>query len=181
MDRCTVFVQAGDVAVSREPCDFTTVLGSCVSVCLYDLVNCWGGMNHFMHVGRNNTDPNDARWSRPAIHLLLEKMLRLGASPHDLKAKIFGGANVLSCIKAKIGENNYSAAYVELEAYGIPIIAGSVGGSLSRRVAFRSDTGEVQILSARGKRQIAVRLLAEAKETGNGNAQPWDRDGLHVA
>jgi chemotaxis protein CheD len=144
--RKTVFINAGDVVASRQPHRYTTVLGSCISVCLYDLENCWGGMNHFMHVGQSPDQSQDARWSTPAIRRLLQKMCRLGSNPADLTAKLFGGANVMAAITSRIGERNLQAALTELEIYGIPVLEGSVGGNNSYHIEFLSDTGEVRVV-----------------------------------
>ena len=147
VDRDTVFVQAGDLAVSQQPRRLITVLGSCVSVCLYDQTNSWGGMNHFMHVGRNHHAPRDLRWSEPAIHDLVQMMRQMGSRSGDLLAKVFGGGNVLACMSPGIGEANQAAAQTELARHGIPIVSGSLGGTSSRKVDFLSDTGKVRVLA----------------------------------
>ena len=83
-----------------RPGAITTVLGSCVSTCLWDPVERIGGMNHFMLPG----DPAragspwaaSARFGVYAMELLINDMLRLGADRRRLVAKVFGGARVLA-------------------------------------------------------------------------------------
>lgn len=43
-----VFLYAGDIIVSEEQ-PILTVLGTCVSVCLYDRKKQYGAMNHFYY------------------------------------------------------------------------------------------------------------------------------------
>lgn len=142
----TVYVTAGDVKVSSSPCTFTTVLGSCVSVCLYDPVLRCGGMNHFMHVGSNPRSPGDTRWSGPAIHQLIDSMIRLGSNPGHLVAKVVGGANVMKAITYRIGDINAAEALEELKRRRIRVSTTIVGGDESRKIRFRSYTGEVELI-----------------------------------
>ncbi len=60
-------------------------------------------------------------------------------------AKIFGGANVVSSIKHKIGEQNIQMAKKILGENNIEIIAEDTGGSKSRFVNFDTSNGKVTI------------------------------------
>ncbi|HAH25555.1 MAG TPA: chemotaxis protein CheD, partial [Prolixibacteraceae bacterium] len=42
------FLHPSTIWVSKESQWVTTVLGSCVSICLFDQKKCIGGINHFM-------------------------------------------------------------------------------------------------------------------------------------
>ena len=140
-----IFIKAGDIGVSREPCLFVTILGSCITVCLYDLKNCWGGMNHFMLIGRDKENPMDTRFSEPAIYMLIQKMKQLGSDPRELVAKVIGGGNVVEYITSEIGTNNAKAAFSELNKWKIPIFASDIGGKNRRKVHFYSHTGRVEL------------------------------------
>lgn len=140
-----IYMHAGDVKVSSDPCVFITVLGSCISVCLYDLVHCYGGMNHFMHVGIDPVNQKNTRWSQPALHQLIAKMKRLGSDPRELVAKVIGGANVMRAITTKVGDHNAFSAYIELEKWGIPVLEADIGGTASRKLCFNSYTGEIEL------------------------------------
>ena len=84
-------------------------------------------------------------------------MRQMGSKPEALQAKVFGGGNVLACMSANIGERNQAAAHAELDRHGIPVVAGSVGGSSSRKVEFLSDTGKVRVLAFGVQRNRAGR------------------------
>ncbi len=141
-----VYVKSGDVFVSREPCMFTTLLGSCISVCLYDLTNCWGGINHIVHAGKSIINPQDTLYSEAAIHSLIVKLQQLGSDPRELMAKVIGGGNVMQCITFQIGNCNVNAVFNELMKWNIPILASDVGGKNYRKLHFYSHTGEMQLI-----------------------------------
>lgn len=73
----------------------TTVLGSCVSTCLWDPVQRVAGMNHFMLPGDTATAASpwtaSARFGVYAMELLINDMIRIGADRTRLVAKVFGG------------------------------------------------------------------------------------------
>src|SRR4051812_50175375 len=48
MGRKTVYLLPGELHASAEQTQVTTILGSCVSVCLWDQKLRIGGMNHFL-------------------------------------------------------------------------------------------------------------------------------------
>jgi chemotaxis protein CheD len=93
--RAQVYLHPGQLAVASKPTAITTVLGSCVAVCIHDPVAGVGGMNHFLlphHVERERS----ARFGTVAIPDLVSAVLRAGAKRVSLVAKVFGGANALA-------------------------------------------------------------------------------------
>src|SRR6266852_2866912 len=95
-----LYLSAGHLYAASEPSHVTTILGSCVAVCLWDPRTRAGGLNHFMlpqDVGVNCGTP---RYAAFAIRTLIEEMVALGAPPSRLQAKLFGGACVLASFAA---------------------------------------------------------------------------------
>ena len=125
------YVEPGQLLVSTEPCTLRTVLGSCVSVCLYDPELRMGGMNHFM----------------------LPRALVAGSEPRRLCASVFGGARVLSSMSdvMHLGRRNAEYALDWLAEAGIPIVASDLEGNVGRRLDFHigSGTTSVRVLGAR--------------------------------
>ena len=94
-DPVVVHLHAGQLFVSSQPCTISTVLGSCVAVCIVDPTRGSGGANHYllpMHVVGGNASP---RFGNVAIEQLVAKMLLLGARKYDLQAKVFGDNSAL--------------------------------------------------------------------------------------
>jgi chemotaxis protein CheD len=143
---CTIFVD-------KEPYRITTVLGSCVSVCLWDPALKIGGMNHYMLPLWNGDGLASPKFGNIAISKLIEKMLLLGSSQKDLKAKIFGGGAVLRTPSGimNVGERNVTFARDALREEGIPIISSDVGGSKGRKIIFNTGNGGVMMKKLRSQ------------------------------
>lgn len=131
---------------SKSPYLVNTILGSCVAVCLYDPVLKIGGINHYMLPLWNGKGLASPKYGNIAIEKLMEKMIQLGSQKRNLKAKLFGGGEVIdSKISSfNIGERNIALALELLDELKIPIIGQSTGGKLGRKIQFITHTGEVR-------------------------------------
>jgi len=140
------FLYPSTLFASREPYVVKTILGSCVAVCLFDPVLKIGGMNHYMLPNWTGNDLVSPKYGNVAIEKLLEKMLVLGSRKENLKAKVFGGGDILLPEKNSlhIGERNIRVAKMMLAELNIPIIASSTGGNSGRKILFYCGNGEVR-------------------------------------
>jgi chemotaxis protein CheD len=133
------------VAVSAgAPRTLTTILGSCVSVCLWDRRGRGGGMNHYLLPSRRPDSPRTARYGDIAIPALVTKLVALGADRADLRAKVFGGAHVLPLGAPgarTLGGDNVLVAFSLLRAEGIHVVSEDVGGTRGRKLAFNTVDG----------------------------------------
>jgi len=130
--------------VSDKPCLVTTVLGSCISVCLIDKVKKIGGINHFMLPYWNGEGLASAKYGNIAMEKLLGGLLNLGSSVGNLEAKVFGGANQ-SNFSMQIGARNRDTAVEFLKNANIPIVAESTLGTLGRKIIFDTGSGVVKM------------------------------------
>lgn len=141
----THFLYPAALFASNTPHLVTTILGSCVAVCLWDSRQKIGGINHYMLPFWNGQGLASPKYGSIAIDKLYQKMISYGSRKEDLKAKIFGGGEVIET-KVKqffIGERNIVVAREMLAELGIPIISSSVGGKLGRKIIYNTETGEV--------------------------------------
>jgi chemotaxis protein CheD len=133
------------VAVGGDaPRTMTTVLGSCVSVCLWDRRGRGGGMTHYLLPRCTPGSARTARYGDVAIPTLISRLLGLGAERGDLRAKIFGGAHVLASIPTgarTLGGDNVQVAVEGLRAESIQVISEDVGGTRGRKLAFNTVDG----------------------------------------
>jgi chemotaxis protein CheD len=137
-----VSLMQGDVRCSATPAILTTVLGSCVAVCLWDKVRGVGGMNHFVLPG-DRMGEKSTRYGDVAIDELQAGLLRLGCRMADLQAKVFGGAAVLPFAGGEtVGSNNVRLALDRLSRDRIRIVAQRTGGILGQQVRFHTRTGD---------------------------------------
>lgn len=134
-----VFLSPGGVICAAEPNLVTTVLGSCVSVTLWDKERRIGGINHFV-LPRGGAS---SRYGDTAMRELLEGVLDLGAHLRSLEAKVFGGAAVLPVGgEGTVGTANVAFALGELARRGIPVAGRRTGGGRGRLLIFNTETGD---------------------------------------
>jgi chemotaxis protein CheD len=133
------------IFASQQPHEVSTVLGSCVSICLWDTHAKFGGINHFMLPLWNGDGLPTPKFGNIALEKLLEKMLFLGCNQKKLVAKVFGGAKQLEKGKSvfNVGERNIQLAFDMLKEAGIPVVSHHVGGEKGRKLKYATHTGEV--------------------------------------
>lgn len=146
MEENVHFLYPAALFASKTPHMVTTILGSCVAVCLYDQKLQIGGINHYMLPLWNGQGLASPKYGNIAIEKLIEKMVSLGCNKNGLQAKIFGGGEVIetTVTQFNIGARNIKLAYEMLEELKIPIIGQSVGGKLGRKILFNTDTFEIK-------------------------------------
>jgi chemotaxis protein CheD len=145
--------------VSNTPHEVTTILGTCVAVCLFDSKNQVGGINHYMLPFWNGNGLPHPKYGNIAIARLYEKVLKSGAEKKNLVAKVFGGWTKLQESQYQIGERNIQMAKETLKELGIKIVSESIGGSEGRLLKFHTDTGTVFMKFS----QISEPVLQDAK------------------
>jgi chemotaxis protein CheD len=128
----------------------TTVLGSCVSTCLWDPVTRIGGMNHFMLPGDTAAAPSpwavSARFGVYAMEVLINEMIRLGVDRRRLLAKVFGGARVLAGLGTlDVGAKNSEFVLSFLKEESIQLVAHDLLGVCPRKLHFFTETGKVRL------------------------------------
>lgn len=142
-----VTVLQGEVHVGMDPgLELSTVLGSCVATCLYDPVARIGGMNHFLLAeppSREKKVEFDEHYGVFLMELLVNEMLKLGASKQRLRARLYGGA-AMQLSGTPIGSVNAQFARDFLAREKIELGLTDLGGMVARRVHFRPASGQVR-------------------------------------
>jgi chemotaxis protein CheD len=146
-----MYLHPGQMHATTDGCAMTTVLGSCVAVCLYDNRRKIGGMNHFLLPNHSKERDDAGRYGPSATQELLDRMFALGASAETMTARLVGGANVLSAVATitpPLGLRNVQVAQEVLTAAGVLVIARDVGGDRGRKLVFspRDGTTWIQFL-----------------------------------
>lgn len=145
-----ITIEQGEYYATNDKETLSTLLGSCVACCLWDPVSRTIGMNHFLLASRRHRGSlpivvsEAGRYGTQAMELLIDHMLKLGASRQRLRAKAFGGGNVL---QASLGDNpmhavgEINARFVReyLTSQGIPLIASHLGGAHGRVIHFDGE------------------------------------------
>lgn len=141
---------AGSANLSGANKLIVTVLGSCVAVCLRDAQTGVSGMNHFLLPGDTSHSScflnESGRYGVHAMEILINQMLKNGASRNHLHAKVFGGGNMLRGMSANpVGQRNAEFVLDYLQREAIPLVAHDLLGDLARKVYFFTDTGQVLV------------------------------------
>lgn len=144
----SVYLHPGQLFVAAGPATVTTILGSCVAVCIWDVTLGIGGINHYLLPNGLRTASVSLRYGNVAIAQLLEKLARVGTRLPNLRAKIFGGACVLDAMRGKenhLGDKNVEIAREKLGDADIPIVAADVGGIRGRKLIFHPHDGNALV------------------------------------
>jgi chemotaxis protein CheD len=140
-----VKVLPGEYFVSSDDLVIMTVLGSCISACIWDGRIRAGGMNHFM---LPDGDSNDGfgRYGSYAMELLINEMLKKGARRETMQAKVFGGAQVMAGFTTmNVGERNTKFVLDYLATERIPVLSQDVLDIHPRKVCFFPVTGKALV------------------------------------
>ena len=180
-----ITIHPGEYYTSKDDIYIATVLGSCISVALYDIKQGFGGMNHFMLPKSNRDEPlsseDEGRFGNFAMELLINDMINKGSSKQSLRAKVFGGGNVLDAGNSQInmtGINNINFALNYLKAENIPIIVNDTGGIFPRKIYFNPLTSKVylkriqksgQSVEQIKQRELEYKLQLQEKKEEAGN------------
>ncbi|MEH0018937.1 MAG: chemotaxis protein CheD [Desulfobacter sp.] len=140
------FLKPGFIYLPEKPTVISTVLGSSVSVSLYDKRLKTGGMNHFLFPFVGTRDKSTALYGNIAVPTLIRMMIENGSQRSNLEAQIFGGAYNDEVSERDIGGDNLRAARQMLIRKRIKIVSEDVGGSKGRKVVFNTMTYEIGIL-----------------------------------
>jgi len=147
--RKEVRINIGEYCATKEPTIIYTLLGSCVSVCLFDPETRIGGMNHIFLPGRADLKHYgvSARYGINAMEMLINEIMGLGGNRHRIVAKTFGGAHILPSIHREIGVGIKIVEFVKefLKRERIRVISHDLGGNNARKVYFKTNTGDVYV------------------------------------
>lgn len=161
-----VKVLPGEYFVSGDDLIIMTVLGSCISACIWDPKVRAGGMNHFMLPDGDSVD-GFGRYGSYAMELLINEMLKKGARRETMQAKVFGGAQVMAGFTSmNVGERNTKFVLDYLATERIPVVSQDVLDIHPRKVCFFPVTGKALV-----KRLAHSHPETLAVEERKGNAQ----------
>lgn len=144
-----VKILPGEYFVYHEDILIMTTLGSCIAACLWDRNTRIGGMNHFMlpEGGSGPSANNDSgRYGSYAMELLINEMMKRGASRGSMEAKVFGGGQVISGMNTmNVGERNTNFVIDYLKTERIPILSKDVLDVYPRKVCFLPASGKAMV------------------------------------
>ena len=147
-------LKPGELVICRDARIVTTVLGSCVSVTMFNARFGLAAICHAMLPEPRHALPMDQdhperfRYLSFAIPAMMEAFRRAGLTPAEIDVKLFGGASVMhtrESIHAPpwVGQGNVSKARQLLREANLHPKAANVGGHGGRKILFNTATGGV--------------------------------------
>ena len=138
-----VKILPGEYFVHNEDMLIMTTLGSCIAACIYDRNAKVGGMNHFM---LPDGAGDSGRYGSYAMELLINEMMKRGASRLTMEAKVFGGVQVVSGMTTmNVGERNTTFVMDYLKTERIPVVSKDVLDVYPRKVCFLPGSGKAMV------------------------------------
>jgi chemotaxis protein CheD len=138
-----VKILPGEYFVHDEDMLIMTTLGSCIAACIWDRNARVGGMNHFM-LPEGSGD--SGRYGSYAMELLINELLKRGASRLTLEAKVFGGGQVISGMNTmNVGERNTQFVMDYLKTEHITVVSKDVLDIYPRKVCFLPASGKAMV------------------------------------
>lgn len=142
------YLTPGNIFASGEPTIITTIVGSCVAICLWEPALGVGGVNHYVLPSCPNLNLALGRFGDTAFQQLVDRLAALGATPRSLQARLVGGACMISAFRERdshLGHQNVAVGLMMLRAAGIRVVQQDTGGSQGRKLIFRTDDGSAAI------------------------------------
>lgn len=146
-DRITL--RPGEHYVGRGKATLYTLLGSCVSIILWQPALRVGAMSHFL-LGTRHREPDtplDGRYGDEAMQLMLRDLTHHRARLRDCQARLVGGGDMFpnGVHVMDIGRRNGEAARELLLRHGLAPCGEHLFGQGHRQVQFNLNTGEVRV------------------------------------
>jgi chemotaxis protein CheD len=141
-----LYLNPAELVLAESPALVTTVLGSCVAVTFYYRHLAYGTICHAVLPSGKEEGPG--KYVDQSIAYMLDFFRRKKIRPHELVAKVFGGADMFAQLNTDkvsrtIGSQNIQAALESLKTAGIEPAVIEVGGQLGRKLIFHTASGEI--------------------------------------
>ena len=144
-----VFLNPGDYFVGDHTHRVRTLLGSCVSITLWDPALRIGAMSHILLWKRPSRNQGllDAHYADEALELMLHGLSQHSVPRQRLVAKLFGGADMFPShgvgARTAVGRRNGEAAHRLLQDHGLVVQSKSLFGVGHRNIVFDVQSGHV--------------------------------------
>lgn len=152
----SIYLRPGEMYFTTEQAVVTTLLGSCVSVTMFNRQQGIGSICHGLlpRCGELKSCDGECleglKYVECAIRRMIKKFDSFSIIRSDIEVKLFGGADMFGLKKGDtsaitVGRENIVIAKSVIEADGLRITASDTGGSYGRKILFYTHTGDVYL------------------------------------
>jgi len=148
-----IYLKPGEIYFARDPVKIVTILGSCVSVIMYNQARRIGSICHAVMPSLKSAPADKLlmgdtfKFVDSSMDWMLCRFDEAGIKCNNIEVKLFGGAGISYPHKESgsiaVGRKNIEAAMEIIENKGLELKAWNVGGSEGRKLVFCTETGEV--------------------------------------
>ncbi len=148
-----IFLMPGDFYWGDASTRIRTILGSCISICLWHPVKKEGGMCHYMLPSRNaklnaGESKLNGKYGDEAWELFLREINKNKTKPSEYLVKLFGGSNMFTANERSLrdvgmGDKNIEFARKIVSEYKLNLVSENLGGNRPRRIHFDMWSGNV--------------------------------------
>ena len=149
-----VYLKPGEMFFSTTPSLIVTVLGSCLSVTMYNPRLAIGAICHGIlahcdkHVENCDGCLEPFKYVDCSIREMLKAFRQFNVKARDVEIKIFGGADMFGKRPVRkgidsVGRQNIKAARQVFKREGLATLSADTGGRQGRKIFFFTQTGEV--------------------------------------
>ncbi len=139
-----VFLKPGELYIGKEPAVISTILGSCLSITMFNARLGVGGICHALF-------PNDFKRKKGkefhyvdgSISYMLNEFEKIGITRNEIEVKVFGGASINITQRKTVGQANIEAALNIIRGSNLRMLTYDFGGTLGRKIIFYTHTGRV--------------------------------------
>lgn len=151
-----IYLKPSEIHITETPSMVETVLGSCVSVTMFDRKSGVSMICHCLLPQCKNEVPCDGdcsdgfKYVDCSIRRMIKKFDSYDIKRVSIEVKVFGGADMFktnadSAMSIAIGKQNIETALKIIKAERLNLIASDVGGYQGRKIYFNTHTGEVHL------------------------------------
>ena len=178
---CVAQICPGEVYVTKQHELISTLLGSCIAVCMRDSSGKVGGMNHFKlpHGDNSANAPINTNYGIHAMELLINEILKNGGQRANLTCEVFGGGNVVAGLSSAIGDKNIAFVTSFLRDEKIRIRHQDTGKSGAQQVYYHPISGNTFAIEKKDMSQEALKK-AEAIYLKKVNIKMEDDSGDEI-
>jgi len=151
-----VYLKPGELVIAEDPVMVSTVLGSCISVTMFNLQ---GGVSAICHAMLPSGEGRDFKYVDSSLRHMVQWFEEHGITREEIQVKLFGGADMFEAVPTRannltVGWQNILIATRQIEEHGLVLAASDTGGKQGRKLIFKSDTGVVFLKRLTGYGQL---------------------------
>lgn len=160
----SIFLPIGKLMVVKEATTIWTVLGSCVSIVIFDRITRYAAICHAQlpEKGENDyacrtvcpnpchhklTSDSSFKYVTCSINYMVSKLNELGVSNNSMIVSLVGGASLFNLRQdgKSVGEKNAEIALDMVRKHKLNLVKQDLGGNVGRKLLFNSGIGQIDV------------------------------------